>query len=99
MFNPHTYRCGMYEPEGTHKNTFPCDCPCHGKRDVNLYKIIFSGDTADMMFGNMFSDDLFFLIDRASPIVTYAYMSDRDAVEIATRPDFEVTRARTDWSI
>lgn len=64
-----------------------------------LYKIVVRGDTASNAFGNFFSDDLYFKINRVSPIVVYANLSDSDAIELAQRDDFEVTRARSDWSI
>lgn len=66
---------------------------------ANLYKVIVGGDTADNAIDTLFSDDMYFRQTRTSSIVVYLSLSNEDAIELATRPDFEVTRAPSNWSI
>lgn len=89
----HTYDCWANRPGGVCWDH--CSCQCH----YPLWKVTVGGEVADNAVGNLFSDDLFFKVERNSPIVFYAKMSASDAIALAQEPYFEVARAREDWSI
>jgi hypothetical protein len=77
-------------------------CITHAREyTLPLWKLVISGDTADTMFGNLFSDELFVVTERQSPIVTYARMSYSTALEIARTQslDIDIQRATNDWRI
>lgn len=71
----------------------------------NTYKIVVTGVAADMMMSGyryvdayVLDEDTLFM-NRKSPIVYYADLTDSEAITLAQQEEYEVTRARADWSI
>lgn len=76
-------------------------CPFTIEPYKPVYKITIGEETADAMFNTHFTHDLDVELElaRISPIVFYARLTDEQAVDYAQRKNFQVVRAREDWSI